>query len=46
MATDELFAHTERWRKASLNERAVQEFAQECLAASMKIALWDSAESQ
>lgn len=41
-----MFAHTEQWRKVSLSEWAVQEFAQECSAASIKIALWDSAESQ
>lgn len=41
-----MFAHTEQWRKVSLSEWAVQEFAQECSAASIKIALWNSAESQ
>lgn len=41
-----MFAHTEQWRKVSLSEWSAQEFAQECSAASIKIALWDSAESQ
>lgn len=41
-----MLAHTEQWRKASLSKWEVQEFAQECSAASITIALWDSAESQ